>query len=573
MTSRKLIPYLLMILLLAVCSAAPPAVADTSHARIIRLNLVQGDVRFARETKGDPLADSSATWETAELNLPIRQGYVLSTDNGRAAVEFENGTMAFLKEHTVLEFYDLSIHDDSRTTRLVLRQGTASFSVNPSGSEYFSVTGGDFTVEADSRSTFRIDNYDDGSTVENFKGHVSILRNKNSTRLDKGHSFTVKAGDNSAPVLASLEPEDDFDRWVTGRVDSLSNATAAAVQYTASPYYAPGFADLYTYGAFNNCGGYGYAWRPFGAGLGWSPFTNGQWFLDPTFGWTWMSYQPWGWAPFHYGGWLFDGSCGGWFYSPPGQYGYTGYPGGPVKRPPKGIHPPHPIYHPVTAVFVHQGGKNGLVPMHPLDEKGKTPLNLEHGVLTNVGTKGVGSQLIPVARGEKWEALKSSPREAPSGALAAAAPPSRVSRTVLDGRSGVHIASLGKDSSIAYDPGEHRFVNTNSSGASSLANGKNAHAENGHIAATGSTQAGGTPPHTPSAPPSTRSASSAPPSRNSAPPPARYSGGSSSGRSSWGGSSASSGSSGRSSSSSSSSSAGSSSHPSSSSSSGGGKPH
>jgi len=44
---------------------------------------------------------------TAELNLPIRQGYVLCHGKGRAEVEFENGAMAFLKENTVLEFYDL----------------------------------------------------------------------------------------------------------------------------------------------------------------------------------------------------------------------------------------------------------------------------------------------------------------------------------------------------------------------------------------------------------------------------------------------------------------------------------
>jgi FecR protein len=572
MTSRKLIPFVLASLLLALCSITPQAVADTSHARIIRLSLVQGDVRFARETHGDPLADSNATWESASPNLPIRQGYVLSTDNGRAAVEFENGTMAFLKEHTVLEFYDLSVHDDSRTTRLVLRQGTASFSVNPAGSEYFSVTGGDFTVEADSRSTFRIDNFDDGSSVENLKGHVSVLRDKNSTRLDKGHSFTVRAGDNSAPALANLAPEDDFDRWVAGRVDSVSTATTAALQYTGSPYYAPGFADLYTYGAFSNCGSYGYGWRPFGAGLGWSPFTNGQWFMDPSFGWTWMSYQPWGWAPFHYGGWLFDSSCGGWFYSPPGLYGYGSYPGGVGgRRPPKGVNPPRPIYHPVTAVFVRQGGTTGIVPMHPLDAKGKTPMNLEHGVLSNVGTRGAGSQLISVGPGQKWETLKTSPREAPSGSLAAAAPPTRVFRTVQEGKTGVRSVSASKDSSIAYNPGEHRFVNSNSSAA--LANSKNVHIENGHIAATGSTPVGSTAQRTTVAPPTTRSANSTPPSRSSTPPPARYSGGSS-GRSgsSWSGSAGSSGGSGRSSSPPpSSSSAGSSSHPASTSS--GGKPH
>src|SRR5438876_4607628 len=469
MASRKLGLFLLVILLSSLFIGTHPAAADSSHARIIRLSLVQGDVRFARQTHGDPLSDSSATWETASLNLPIRQDYVLATDNGRAEVEFENGAMAFLKENTVLEFYDLSLDDSARTTRLVLRQGSASFRVNPASGDYVSVTGGDFTVQSDHGSTFRVDNYDDGSTVETDQGRVSVLHNKKLTQLEKGQSLSIKAGDDSSLTVGRLPNEDDFDRWVSGRIDSVSSATSAALQYTGSPYYAPGFADLYTYGAFSNCGSYGYGWRPFGAGLGWSPFTNGQWIMDPSIGWTWLSYQPWGWAPYHYGGWLFDASCGGWFYSPPVLYGYPGYPVGPRRRFPRGVHPPRPIYRPVTAVFVRQGGKSGIVPMHPLDQKGKTPLNLERGVLSNVGTKGVRAEILPVEHGQKWETLKSPPRDSLSGSLAATTPPTRVSRTVSDGKSEIRGVSLGKDSSIAYDPREHRFVNTNSSAAPSSA--------------------------------------------------------------------------------------------------------
>src|SRR3989441_7548730 len=166
MFPRKLIPLVLIVLLLALIVGAYPAAADSSHARIIRLSLVQGDVRFAGDLHGDPLADSRAAWETAELNLPIRQGYVLATDNGRAEVEFENGAMAFLKENTVLEFYDLSLNDSALTTRLVLRQGSASFYVNPAGGDYFSVTGGDFTLGGSTRTRFRLGNFDDGSNVE-----------------------------------------------------------------------------------------------------------------------------------------------------------------------------------------------------------------------------------------------------------------------------------------------------------------------------------------------------------------------------------------------------------------------
>src|SRR5882672_1592338 len=231
MTSRKLVSLLLVILLSALFVGAHPAVADSSHARIIRLSLIQGDVRFARQTHGDPLSDSSATWETAGLNLPIRQGYVLATDKGRAEVEFENGAMASLKENTVLEFYDLSLNDSARTTRLLLRQGSASFYVNPRSDDYFSVTGGDFTVEANGRSSFRLDNYDDGSTVETLKGHVAVLHKDNSTRLEKGQSLSIKAGDDSSLNVGRLGDEDDFDRWVSGRIDAVSTALNTALQY------------------------------------------------------------------------------------------------------------------------------------------------------------------------------------------------------------------------------------------------------------------------------------------------------------------------------------------------------
>src|SRR6202051_4376226 len=104
MLSRRLFRSVsLSLFSLLLLATAHPATADSSHARIIRLSLVQGDVRFARDVHGDPLADPNTPWEAAELNLPIRQGYVLATDKGRGEVEFENGAMAFLGEGTVLE--------------------------------------------------------------------------------------------------------------------------------------------------------------------------------------------------------------------------------------------------------------------------------------------------------------------------------------------------------------------------------------------------------------------------------------------------------------------------------------
>src|SRR5208283_4343989 len=112
MTPRRI--ALLCILTLLTAALPSYAFADSSHARIVRLSLVQGDVRFASSFHDDPLTDANAGWQVAPLNLPIRQGYVLATDNGRAEVEFENGAMAFLGANTVVEFYDLSLRDGAR---------------------------------------------------------------------------------------------------------------------------------------------------------------------------------------------------------------------------------------------------------------------------------------------------------------------------------------------------------------------------------------------------------------------------------------------------------------------------
>lgn len=528
MSSRKVLPLMFLVLLIVLFLGAPSASADSSHARIIRLSLVSGDVRFATETHGDPLTDSKANWDAAQLNLPIRQSYVLATDNGRAEVEFENGTLAFLKENTVLEFYDLSLKDGALITRLVLRQGSASFHVNPVSGDYFSVTGGDFTVEAGSRATFRLDNFDDGSTVENISGRITVLHQEETTRLEKGQSLSMKAGDQSSVSLGRVPDQDEFDRWVSGQIETVSTATAATMQYTNSPYYAAGFGSLYSYGSWSNCGGYGFGWRPFGVGYGWSPFTDGQWIWDPAFGWTFASFQPWGWAPYHYGGWLFDSGCGGWFYSPPIVYGYFPGAGVPIRRFPPRVHPPRPIYHPVTAVFVHNKGNVGFVPMHPLDAKGKAPLNLERGILSTGASSDLsGRRVIAFSPGEKWETLKSAPKEAFNNALTPTAPPVRVSRTVLESSGGARVVSTGKDSSIAYDPREHRFVNSNntSGGASSE---KAARGERERVPAAGAANRDGNATASVTAPSARNVApprNTAPP-RNSVPPPVpRYSGG------------------------------------------------
>src|ERR1700693_3217105 len=216
MTLRTFFRVTSILMVAVLCLDCHPIYPAASHARIIRLSLVQGDVRILHDSKGDPLANDKAPWERAELNLPLRQHDVLATDNGRAEVEFENGAMAFINENSVLEFFDLSLDDGSLMTRLILRQGSGSFYVNPAHDDYFSVTGGDFTAEAAGRANFRMDNFDDGSTVAVSKGQVNVVHKNDTKLLAKGQSLSMSASDATANVSGAPQ-SDDFDRWVSGR--------------------------------------------------------------------------------------------------------------------------------------------------------------------------------------------------------------------------------------------------------------------------------------------------------------------------------------------------------------------
>jgi hypothetical protein len=438
--------------------APPPASADLSHIRIIRISYVQGDVRFARDIKGDPLAgNDNITWENAELNLPIRQGFVLNTERGRAEVEFENGSVVVLGDNTVLQFFDLSLEDGAKTTRLILRQGTASFYVNPGNGDYFSVTGGDFSVETDGRAAFRLDNFDDGSKVNVTRGHISVLRKKGATPLEKGQSLSMSAGDPKDATVAAAAAPDAFDNWVASRVKSEADATTVAQNYVNSSNYASGLSSLYTYGAFYPCGAAGNCWRPYGVGSGWSPFNsaNGSWFTDPSIGMSFIGSQPWGWLPYHYGGWLFDPSYG-WLWSPYANGGGgLGYGGG-------------PIYSPVTGTWLRGKGNNGpvgIVPTHPLDASNKAPLNLARGIYP-VNNGAVERIAVP-ATGVDWKLLKTVPNNTVTSHLNVAVPPARVSRTMTVGN-----ASSTRGSTVAFDASSHRFVNSNAAvPASRIASG------------------------------------------------------------------------------------------------------
>src|SRR5271166_3037995 len=93
-----------MILTAMACALfALPALAE-SQARIVRLSDVQGTVQIDKNT--------GLGFENAFLNLPITQGTRLKTlQNGRAEVEFEDGSALRLAPNSTIEFSTLGLSD------------------------------------------------------------------------------------------------------------------------------------------------------------------------------------------------------------------------------------------------------------------------------------------------------------------------------------------------------------------------------------------------------------------------------------------------------------------------------
>src|ERR1700758_4330350 len=116
MWNRSLGTWLALVVGLAL--TVIPAFAE-SHVRIVRLSEVQGTVEVDRGT--------GQGFEKAFLNMPMVEGMKLATKaDGRAEVEFEDGSAVRITPNTRVDFSALSLQDSgARVSTLMLNQGMA----------------------------------------------------------------------------------------------------------------------------------------------------------------------------------------------------------------------------------------------------------------------------------------------------------------------------------------------------------------------------------------------------------------------------------------------------------------
>lgn len=318
-TPRRLILASAIFSVLVFATAGPLCAQDApeeySHARIVRLSFVEGNVTLLRP--------ASVDWATAAVNTPIEQGFELSTDkNSFAEVEFENGSTARVGELSLVKFDQLALTESGdEMNRLTLDHGYGTFEVRPEKVGSFEVHAGDATFKPDRKAEFRVDMDRGRVRLEVFKGAVDASSSEGSATVAKDDILEIASGTEEAFNMSSGIERDDWDNWVADR-DQQQTANAAAPPGGLSPDApAYGWSDLNQYGTWSYFNGYGYGWVPDSVGE-WSPFSLGQWSWYPGFGYTWIGYEPWGWLPYHFGGWTYDAMFG-WAWFPGEEWGFS----------------------------------------------------------------------------------------------------------------------------------------------------------------------------------------------------------------------------------------------------------
>jgi FecR protein len=373
-------------------------------SRAVHLSYVEGQVRV---TQGDQVVAEGAT-----VNMPLFEGMQVSAgQDGRAEIQFEDGSVARLSPNTTITLSVLRGDGTNGDAEMLLNGGLAYFEFQ-GGSQagQFGVRFADSTVTPSGNTVFRIRMDAPPGDLAVLSGNANLSRGNGGLELAMhgGESVTLYANDSSRYDLNESIDPDSWDAWNTDR-DQVE-ATVGAASTLAPPSQngpesgSPAWSDLDANGSWYNVPGQGYIWSPFEASdSGWDPYGCGNWVWYPQFGYIYVPCDSWGFLPYSCGGWNYFNNFG-WGWSPGmggcnpwwGSGGY--YPGlrfggflppgyRPPRRPinPRGPGPGHPV--PVIAVnrMPHTGGAplpsrghnqpvtiagNTVTPIRPVNARG-----------------------------------------------------------------------------------------------------------------------------------------------------------------------------------------------------------
>ncbi len=401
-------------------ATASVAAEQQPSPRVARLSFLAGELKVQR-------ADNTGE-DSAVPNMTLREGTrILAGEDGRAEIEFEDGSLVRLTPGSSLSLDSLAVTGDAARTHITLLGGLAYFELR--AAKEFS-----FLVEANSLELSPVENTsvrvhlsgDAPPAVAVFSGTARVdSPGRFHVDLRDGESLRIDGSDPARYFLDQTYPQESWDWWNEERdqaaSDQAAHTTEARDSYAAQQGY--GWADMDANGTWYDVPGLGLVWQPYAADESFDPYGFGDWVFDSG-GYTFVSGYSWGWTPFRCGrwsyttgfgwGWSGGAECGRWGFGGPHRFILGTVPahytrpeppplGGHVHRVvavrgPDGARPPvligrgpavfhgHPLQPLPTAGshYTPQGGSaagRALLRDYPLNRERKPILGLEPGTL------------------------------------------------------------------------------------------------------------------------------------------------------------------------------------------------
>jgi hypothetical protein len=268
-----------------VCSLTATLCFADSQIRIVRLSDVEGGVQINRNLNG---------YEKAFLNLPITQGNQVRTQSdGRAQIEFEDGSALRMAPDTTVEFPQLSLADSgTRISNVDLKAGTTYVDFRDTKSDELTLTFRREKIVLTRPAHLRIALSDTRASVAVFTGQADVESPSGTIQVSKNRTAIFDlTGNDSSKLVKNIEP-DPFDAW-DKQQDRYEQRYSNSVLASSTPY-SYGLTDLSFYGSYFDMPGYGMMWQPYFVSAAWNPFMDGAWAFYPGVGYCWVSGYPWG---------------------------------------------------------------------------------------------------------------------------------------------------------------------------------------------------------------------------------------------------------------------------------------
>jgi hypothetical protein len=183
-----------------------PAFSD-SQVRTVRLSFVKGNVQIER--------GSSQQFENAMLNLPITQGSRLrASGDGRAEIEFEDGSTIRLAPNSSIEFTELVLRESgAKASSIKVNKGTAYVDFAGEKNEEFVLQFGNEKLALTHSARLRIGVGDEGAAVAVFKGDIQVEGPSGTLAVKKNQTGNFDFASNGRATLVKDIDEEPLDAW------------------------------------------------------------------------------------------------------------------------------------------------------------------------------------------------------------------------------------------------------------------------------------------------------------------------------------------------------------------------